>query len=71
MSKTYVTKQDDMWDAIAYAQLGDTSYMDQLIALNREYREYYVFPAGITLVLPEATPDAPAIAPPWRKGGTV
>ena len=30
MQKTYTTVQGDMWDSIAYKQLGSTSYTDQL-----------------------------------------
>ena len=38
---TYTTKQGDMWDAIAYTQLGSVSYTDKLMNLNQQYREYY------------------------------
>ncbi len=53
MSRTYTTAQGDMWDSIAYSQLGSTNYTDRLMNLNRQYREYYTFPAGIALILPE------------------
>ena len=67
MTKTYTTIQGDMWDSIAYAALGDVSYTDKLMNLNLRYREYYIFPAGIVLTLPEPEPEAPSVSPPWRR----
>ncbi len=68
--KTYITKQGDMWDSIAYTQLGSTNHTDKLIRANLPYREYYIFPAGIALALPEV-PEAEAepSLPPWKRGG--
>lgn len=53
--KKYTTVQGDMWDSIAYAQLGNADYADKLMNANLQYREYYIFPAGIVLNLPEIT----------------
>lgn len=64
--KTYTTAQGDMWDSIAHVQLGDTAYMDKLIQANLAYREYYIFPAGIVLTLPEITKKASDTLPPWK-----
>lgn len=64
---TYTTKQGDMWDAIAHAQLGDVSYTDKLMNLNQQYRELYTFPAGIVLQLPEASTSPVAAMPPWKQ----
>lgn len=68
MSKTYTTVQGDMWDSIAHDQLGDVAHTDKIINLNKQYRHYYIFPAGITLRLPDVsevyTPDT---LPPWKK----
>ena len=66
MSKTYMTVQGDMWDNIAYSQLGSVSYTDQLMHLNPQYLEYYAFP-GIPLVLPDAVPPALTTLPPWKE----
>ena len=49
MAKTYTTVQGDMWDSIAYAQLGSTDHTDKLMNANLQYRKYYIFPAGIVL----------------------
>lgn len=34
MSKTYTTIQGDMWDSIAFSQLGSEAYTDRLMNLN-------------------------------------
>lgn len=67
MSKTYTTVQGDMWDSIAFSQLGDVAYTDRLMNLNQNYREYYTFPAGIVLTLPDQTEEAIDTLPPWKQ----
>lgn len=69
MSKTYTTIQGDMWDQIAYRELGSESYMTELMALNYEYRMITVFPSGIVLTLPEITQTEQTKElnlPPWK-----
>ncbi|MCX4265364.1 MAG: tail protein X, partial [Firmicutes bacterium] len=51
--KTYKTVQGDMWDSIAYQQLGSEIYAEQLMQVNQQYREIYIFPANMVLQLPE------------------
>lgn len=65
--KTYTTIQGDMWDKIAYTQLGDTAHTDKLMNANLQYREYYTFPAGIVLVLPDIPENASSTLPPWKR----
>ena len=65
--KTYTTVQGDMWDSIAYKQLGDAAHMDRLMRANLEYREYYIFPAGVVLVLPEIPESVSSTLPPWKR----
>lgn len=68
MSKTYTTIQGDMWDSIAFSQLGDVAHTDALMLANRAYLGYYIFPSGIVLALPEVDDAAPGSAvPPWKK----
>lgn len=67
MSKTYTTIQGDMWDSIAHSQLGDVAYTDKLMNLNTTYRHYYIFPAGITLTLPDLVEEINNTLPPWKK----
>ncbi len=65
---TYVTKQGDMWDAIAFEQCGSTSCTDKLMRLNMRYCSLFVFPAGIELSLPEVTAaDQKSELPPWKQ----
>lgn len=65
--RTYTTVQGDMWDRIAYTQLGSVDYTDKLIAANLRYREYYTFPAGIVLTLPEIKEKVNTSLPPWKQ----
>ena len=69
MAKTYTTVQGDMWDSIAYAQLGSTSHTDKLMNANLRYWQYYIFPAGIVLTLPEIKETPSSAMPPWKKVG--
>lgn len=63
----YITKQGDMWDAIAYHQLGDVAHTDKLMNLNQQYLEYYTFPAGIVLTLPEVSVTPADTLPLWKQ----
>jgi len=65
--RTYTTVQGDMWDRIAYTQLGDVAHTDKLMNANLQYRGYYIFPAGITLILPEIPENASSTLPPWKQ----
>lgn len=66
--KTYTTVQGDMWDSIAYSQLGDVAYTDKLMNLNLQYRDIYIFPAGIVLNLPDVVAEPISdSAPPWKR----
>lgn len=67
MGRTYTTVQGDMWDSIAFAQLGDVAHTDKLMNANLKYREYYTFPAGIVLTLPEVATPASDALPPWKQ----
>jgi len=67
MSKTYTTVQGDMWDSIAFSQLGSTSYTDKLMNLNQQYIGYFTFPAGIVLKLPDPVIEVDDSLPPWKK----
>lgn len=64
--KPYTTVQGDMWDAIAHTQMGSTAYTDQLMWANQKYLEYFIFPAGIVLTIPEPKEEASGSLPPWK-----
>lgn len=67
MAKTYTTVQGDMWDSIAHAQLGSTDLTDKLMNANLQYLEYYIFPAGIVLTLPEIKESVSSTLPLWKQ----
>lgn len=68
MSKTYITVQGDMWDSIAYLQLGSVSHTDKLMNANPQHRNTYIFPAGVVLTLPDVEAGAvPSTTPPWKR----
>lgn len=65
---SYTTRQGDTWDGIAYAQMGSDARTKDLMWANQKYLDYYTFPAGIVLTLPEASADVvTAPAPPWKQ----
>lgn len=66
---TYTTKNGDMWDMIAYAQLGSTSYTDQFINANLQHKDIYLFPSGVVLTLPEIAAPVNSSLPPWKRKG--
>ncbi|MBR2131391.1 MAG: tail protein X [Oscillospiraceae bacterium] len=68
MSRLYKTVQGDMWDSIAYSQLGDCAHTDKLMNANQQYRNYYIFPAGVVLTLPDVKPAVNDVLPPWKRG---
>lgn len=64
---TYTTKQGDMWDGIAYTQLGSTNHTGALMQRNLRFSHYYTFPAGIVLELPDVGEEESDVLPPWKK----
>lgn len=66
---TYTTKSGDMWDSIAYEQLGSTSHTGLLISTNMEYKDIYIFSSGVVLTLPEIPQNFNSLLPPWKRKG--
>lgn len=66
MAKFYTTVQGDMWDSIAYIQLGSVGQTDKLMNANLQHRDIYIFPAGVVLTLPEVPEQAGGSLPPWK-----
>jgi len=64
---TYRTVQGDTWDLIAYKKLGSTRFTDQLISANLEHAGTLLFPAGVTLRLPEIMEKTNGSLPPWKR----
>lgn len=66
MSK-YTTVQGDMWDTIAKRVYDDEAGMNTLMEANTEYVEVAVFPAGVSLEVPDWEAPASSLLPPWRR----
>lgn len=68
--KTYTTTQGDTWDYIALKELGSEMHTHLLLQSNPDQAKTNIFPAGITLNIPEI-PESTVTAdslPPWKKG---
>lgn len=65
MEELYTTISGDTWDLIAYKTTGDGRNMDLLIAENPQYADTFVFPAGITITVPEIEEETSSALPPW------
>lgn len=62
---TYTTIQGDTWDKISVEVYGSESYTSLLMENNPKLLDYFVFPAGIVLVVPEM-PEETDDMPDWR-----
>jgi phage tail protein X len=71
LNNTYTTVSGDTWDIVAYKAYGNEMYMDTIIKANIEYKDTYIFPAGVVLTLPEIELTASESLPPWKQGVTV
>jgi phage tail protein X len=69
MATTYTTISGDTWDGVAYKTLGDGMKMDKLLAENPQYSHIFVFPAGVTLTIPDLELATADTNPPWFLGG--
>lgn len=67
---TYRTISGDMWDKIAHEEMGSSYYVDRLMKANTQYLEYFVFPAGIILTIPEVEDEPAEELPLWKRGLT-
>lgn len=68
MTKTYTTISGDMWDKIAYEQMGSVLHMDKLIKANAKHAAIFVFPAGVVLTIPAVEDNVDMELPPWKRG---
>lgn len=68
MTKTYTTISGDMWDKIAYEQMGSVLYTDELMKANVKYAALVVFPAGVVLTIPAVEDKENMELPPWKRG---
>lgn len=64
--KEYVTKNGDTWDSISYILFSNSKAIDNLFFWNKEYSDYVIFPAGVTLKYKKIKLIDENI-PPWRR----
>jgi hypothetical protein len=64
----YVTVSGDQWDGVALKTMGSEMFKDKLMKANLMHRELYIFPAGITLFIPEVKALPSETLPPWKRG---
>lgn len=65
--RVYKTIQGDTWDGIAVKVYGDEKYMNELLEANQTYREILIFPANVSLSLPNIQTQTTTILSPWKK----
>lgn len=65
--RVYKTIQGDTWDGIAVKVYGDEKYMNELLEANQAHREIIIFPANVSLSLPNIQTQIATILPPWKK----
>ena len=65
--RVYKTIQGDTWDGIAVKVYGDEKYMNELLEANQAYRVIIIFPANVSLSLPDIQTQTTTILPPWKK----
>lgn len=67
MSRFYTTVQGDMWDMIAYNEMGSVDYTDDLMNANSSLLGYFSFPSGIELTIPDVPERSASTLPPWKQ----
>lgn len=69
MPKQYTTITGDQWDIVALKTLGNELYKTDIMKANLKYRGIVIFPAGITLAIPEVETEIFSESlPPWKRG---
>lgn len=70
MLNTYTTIAGETWDIVSYKTLGSEMHKNAILENNEAYREIFIFPAGITLIIPEINLEVSEDLPPWKRGLT-
>ena len=65
MADVYKTRSGDTWDIVAKEVYGDELYTSLLMANNQELLDYFIFPEGVLISLPEV-PEEESLLPDWR-----
>jgi len=68
---SYITRQGDTWDGIAFLVYGNESMMPLLMNSNLAHAHTTIFSAGVSLTLPDNQQQASVSStlPPWKQGG--
>lgn len=66
MAAVYKTKSGDTWDKIARNVYGRETDMSFLMECNQALLDYFVFPAGIEVVIRDK-PNEDSNLPDWRR----
>lgn len=68
--RRYITIQGQTWDQIAYELYGNEYMCDKIMDLNRDKLDYFIFPAGVELIVPDKefaiSETVPSDYPAWR-----
>lgn len=67
MIAKYTTVQGDMWDSIAKKVYSDEYLMHYLMDANPKQIATVIFPAGVTLTIPDIPVNSAVNLPPWRR----
>lgn len=70
MASTYITKQGDTWDLMAYDIYGDEKYMRYLLEANWPLLDVMVFSSGTVINVPDLPEEADEDIPFWRLGNS-
>ncbi len=66
--RVYITKAGDTWDGIAFEVYGNEKYAQLLMENNYDHLDTFVFKSGVTLVVPDLTPENDEDElPEWRR----
>ncbi len=68
MPKIYTTVAGDTWDIVSYKTLGNEMYKNLILEENMDSREIVIFPAGVSLAIPDVQPEVSEDLPPWKRG---
>lgn len=65
---TYTAIQGDTWDTIAYKNYGSgtEAQAGNIMAANFPLLDFFIFPAGVTVNIPEKE-EAASSLPPWKQ----
>lgn len=69
MATIYKTIAGDKWDIIAFKTLKDEKKMDLIINANLKYRDLFILPAGLEIIIPDIPVEIDFTLPPWKRGG--